>query len=161
MRSDRLDQLYRSYAPVIYARCRRILQDRAAAEDATHETFVRVARHLDRAPDAGDALTWIYRIATNYCLSVLRDTKARAEPMAILPEWAGHHPEAPLLDALAATALLARLPEKVRPVVWLHRVEGMEQEEVARVLGISRRSVVNRLAEFRERVERMMAKEEA
>ncbi|MFI5376709.1 MAG: sigma factor, partial [Candidatus Rokuibacteriota bacterium] len=52
----------------------------ASAEDATQETFVRVRRHLEKAPDAHEALLWIYRIATNYCLNELRDRKGRPEP---------------------------------------------------------------------------------
>src|SRR5450432_2184327 len=62
---DRLTALYRMYGPVIYARCVRLLGDRAAAEDAMQETFVRVQRHLEKAPDAEEALRWVYRIATN------------------------------------------------------------------------------------------------
>jgi len=63
---------------VIYARCRRLLGDGSAAEDATQETFMRVHRHLDKA-DSREALAWIYRIATNYCLNEIRDRKRRPE----------------------------------------------------------------------------------
>ena len=76
MAEDRLTELYRAYGPVIYARCRRLLADAAAAEDATQETFMRVHRHLDKA-DSRDALAWIYRIATNLAISELRKRKRR------------------------------------------------------------------------------------
>ena len=56
MTEDRLTTLYRMYGPIIYARCVRLLGDRAGAEDAIQETFVRVQRHLDKAPDSKEAL---------------------------------------------------------------------------------------------------------
>jgi len=66
VRTDRLTYLYRTYGPAIYARCRLLLADPSAAEDATQETFLRVHRHLDRVPSAREGLYWIYRVATNY-----------------------------------------------------------------------------------------------
>jgi len=52
MTSRRLASLYRAYGPVIYWRCAKLLGDEVAAEDAAQETFLRVCRHLDNAPDS-------------------------------------------------------------------------------------------------------------
>ena len=149
MTEDRLTELYRTYGPVIYARCLRLLGERAAAEDATQETFVRVHRHLDKAPEAKEALAWVYRIATNYCLNELRDRKHRPELRDELPEWSGASSEAVFADRDLAARVIQRSPEKLRVVAWLHYVDGIDQGEVARVLGISRRTVATRIAEFR------------
>jgi RNA polymerase sigma-70 factor (ECF subfamily) len=147
---DRFAELYRAYGPVIYSRCRRLLGEAAAAEDATQETFLRVLRHLETTPARDEALRWIYRIATNYCLNELRDQKKRPEPQESLPEGldVGRPGEELLADRDLAARLVQRAPEKLRSVAWLHFVDGMEQAEVALVLGISRRTVINRLAEF-------------
>lgn len=145
---DRLTTLYRMYGPVIYARCARLLGDRAAAEDATQETFVRVQRHLAKAPDANEALAWVYRIATNYCLNEIRDRKLRPVAEAVLPEAAGDSLDAILADRDLVARIVKRSPEQVRTAAWLHHVDGLDQGEVARVLGVSRRTVVTRLAEF-------------
>src|SRR3954468_13627413 len=149
MTEDRLTELYRAYGPVIYARCRRLLSDAAAAEDATQETFMRVHRHLDKA-ERGDALAWIYRIATNLCLNEIRNRKRRAEPTDEIPEVGGESLQRILADRDLAARIVERSPEKLRVVAWLHHVDGLDQGEVARVLDISRRTVVNRLAEFSE-----------
>lgn len=158
--SDELvTELYRTYGPVIFARCRRLLDDSAAAEDATQETFLRVRRHLEKAPDGRQALAWIYRIATNYCLNEIRNRKVRAEPREVLPEESGRSPSA-VEDALAdedlARHLIRRAPEKLRVVAWLYHVDGMEQAEIAKVLDISRRTIVNRLAEFEENAKKFV-----
>lgn len=148
MTEDRLTTLYRTYGPVIYARCVRLLGDRAAAEDATQETFMRVQRHLDKAPDSTEALAWIYRIATNYCLNEIRDRKLRPEARAELPDFSSDSLEDILADRDLVARIVKRSPEKLRTAAWLHHVDGLDQAEVARVLGSSRRSVVTRLAEF-------------
>lgn len=158
MTDDRLTALYRTYGPIIYARCRKLLADAALAEDATQETFVRVHRHLDKAPDSREALAWIYRIATNYCLNEIRDRKRRAEPQADGPEVATADLAAALADRDLVARLIARCPEKLRVVAWLHYVDGMDQGEVAAVLDISRRTVVNRLGDFHERAQAFLVR---
>jgi RNA polymerase sigma-70 factor (ECF subfamily) len=150
MHPDRLTALYRSYGPAIYSRCRLLLTDDGAAEDATQETFLRVWRRLDRVPDAHEALFWIYRVATNYCLNEIRDRRTRDIPSANLPEisaasWAA---AARIEDRDLARRLIENARAKVRVVAWLYHVDGFEQEEVAAVVGISRRTVVNRLSDF-------------
>jgi RNA polymerase sigma-70 factor (ECF subfamily) len=147
MDDDRLTALYRAYGPVIYARCRRLLGDGGAAEDATQETFMRVYRHLDKA-DAREALGWICRIATNYCLNEIRNRKRRPALDDAAPEPVAGDLEQLLADRDLVTRIVDRAPEKLRTVAWLHHVDGLDQGEVARILEISRRTVVNRLAEF-------------
>lgn len=109
---------------------------------------MRVQRHLDKAPTSREALIWIYRIATNYCLNEIRNVKTRATPMEVLPEEAGVDTEAALADRDLAARLIDRAPEKLRAVAWLHYVDGVDQGQVAVILGISRRTVLNRLGEF-------------
>ena len=155
---DRLTALYRAYGPVIYARCTRLLGDRAAAEDAIQETFLRVHRHLDKAPDSREALTWVYRIATNYCLNELRDRKHRPHAEAELPELVGDRLDDVLADRDLVAKLVRRSPEQTRSAAWLHYVDGLDQGEVARVLGVSRRTIVNRLGEFCENARKFIAR---
>ncbi|MDB4959919.1 MAG: family polymerase sigma factor [Myxococcales bacterium] len=148
MTDDRLTELYRAYGPVIYSRCRRLLGDHEAAEDATQETFMRVYRHIDKA-DSGEARNWIYRIATNYCLNEIRNRKRRPAPADHEPdEMLGEDLAVVLADRDLVARIIDRSPQKLRAVAWLHHVDGLDQSEVARVLDVSRRSVINWLAEF-------------
>lgn len=157
-KSGKVADLYRKYGPVIYSRCRRLLKDDALAEDATQEVFVRVMRHIEAAPDDAAALAWIYRISTNYCLNQIRDRSRQAEPTDTLPEQASVHPEGELLDRELAMRLVARAPENLRAPAVLYYVDGLEQEQVAKALGISRRTVINRLNEFMSRSRKFLAR---
>jgi RNA polymerase sigma-70 factor (ECF subfamily) len=159
--SVRVSTLYRKYGPAIFSRCRRLLKDDALAEDATQEVFVRVLNHIDSAPDDAAALAWIYRISTNYCLNQIRDRSRQAEPTAPdeLPEAPGEHPETGMMDRNLAMKLIDRAPEKLRAAALLYYVDGLEQEQVAQTLGISRRTVINRLQEFAERSRRYVTRE--
>lgn len=154
---ERLTELYRTYGPAIYARCRFLLMDDGAAEDATQETFLRVWRNLDHVPDARQALYWIYRVATNYCLNEIRDRGKRDIPSELneIAEFTPA-PEARIAERDLARRLIERAHPNLRVVAWLYHVDGLEQEEVAQVVGISRRTVVNRLDDFRKGANRFL-----
>lgn len=145
---ERWLRLYEEYGPLIYAQCRKILGDDAAAEDATQETFIRAYQQLSSAAGISEALPWILRVATHYCLNERRNAALRPSPVQELPERQGRHAEELLCERDFLLRLLERTPEKLRAVAWLYYMEGLRQEEVARVLDISRRTVINRLAEL-------------
>ncbi|MBI3182717.1 MAG: RNA polymerase sigma factor [Myxococcales bacterium] len=160
MADPRVAELYRKYGPTIYSRCRRLLRDDVAAEDATQEVFLRVLRHIEAAPQEQAALAWIYRISTNYCLNWLRDRSRQAEPVEELPEAVGEHPEPLMLDRDLAMRLVMRAPDKLRAPAVLYYVDGLEQEQVAKALGVSRRTVINRLGQFASRARKFISREE-
>jgi RNA polymerase sigma-70 factor (ECF subfamily) len=153
---DRLTALYREYGQAIYWRCRDILRDEAAAEDATQETFLRVHRHLARAPDADEAGRWILRIATNYCLNAARDRRRAPEPMDEPPDVpADVSLEQVLADRDMVRRIVGRVDARLRAVAWAHFVDELDHVEAARMLGISRRTVANRIAAFEERARKI------
>src|SRR5689334_19933272 len=104
----RVAELYALYGPAIYARCRRLLAD--------------------------EALRWIYRIATNYCLNKLRDRKHEVGPLPEgLHDVEGQLSEDREVNRDLIRRLVTRTPEQLRAAVWLHYVDGLDQGEVAAV----------------------------
>ncbi len=147
--------LYKRYGGVIYSRCLRILGEGAAAEDAAQETFIRVFRHIQKAPSDNQALAWIFRIATNYCLNQLRNQSRRkevssdqADNYCIASDAGESGLEKALSDRDLARRVIVRAGKKRRNIAWLHFVDGLTQEEIADVLGISRRTVGSHIQRF-------------
>jgi len=155
MSADRFNALYENYGPAIFARCCRLLDDRSAAEDAAQEVFLRVHRHIGSAPANDEALRWMFRITTNYCLNMLRDRKLRPAPTDDYAHVVGVAcPEERIADRDLSRRLTMRAPAHLRAVAWLYHAEGLAQHEIANELGISRRTVVNYLNAFNVYAER-------
>jgi RNA polymerase sigma-70 factor (ECF subfamily) len=153
----RLEALYAKYGPAIYARSRRLLKDATAAEDATQDVFLKVLKHLDAAPSEDAVLPWIHRITTNHCLNLLRDARRHAEPVAVLPDQVDHDFEDSVVTRDFANKVLAKTPEEFKAPAMMYHGRGLEQSKVAELLGVSRRTVLYRLAEFTRRAVQLHA----
>lgn len=147
-RGEHVAFLYREYGPTVYRRCLRLLGDREAARDATQEVFVKVVRDIHKLEDRETALPWIYRVATNHCLNVLRDARRRGErPVSDALELAPAGPEGSPERRLARQ-VLSRFDLQTQAIAVGVLVDGMEREQVAGLLGISRRTVHRKLTRF-------------
>src|SRR5512137_565183 len=147
--SNQVSRLYTEVGPAVYRRCLRLLGSRAAAEDATQEVFVKLLRDMDRLQDRETVLPWIFRVATNHCLNLRRDARGRGqegdpEDLDVVPDARGDGPDA-YPDRHLAQAILSRFDGETQAVAVGVLVDGMEHEEVAAVLGISRRTVSRKL----------------
>lgn len=143
-----LERFYHSYQSQVYALCLRLLQRPADAEDAMQETFVRAFRELPRFRGDSCAKTWVYRIAVNQALSMLRRRREGAE---LHEEAAVAADGAPgLVDQMEIRAALERTRPEHRAVLVLRFWEELSYEEIAAVLGISLPAVKMRLLRARE-----------
>jgi RNA polymerase sigma-70 factor (ECF subfamily) len=154
----RAADLYRTYGPAVYRRCLRLLKDREAARDATQEVFVKLVRDIAKVDEPGIVLPWIYRVATNHCLNVLRDRSRRGEGPLDLDVAGATEPSFP--DRHLAGKILSRFDEGTRAVAVGVLVDGMGHEELAGALGISRKTVERRLARFLERARKLVSGED-
>ena len=155
--SQQVEVLYAKFGGAIYARCRRLLKNGPAAEDATQDVFMKVLKHLESMPGEDAVLPWIHRITTNHCLNVIRDARRQAEPVEHVPEQIDDEFEDSVVTRDFAQRVLAATPEALRQPAMLYHSQGMEQAKVARTLGVSRRTVLYRLAEFTRRAVKMEA----
>ncbi len=159
--SNRVESMYAKYGPTIYARCRRLLKNQVVAEDATQDVFMKVLRHVASAPSEDAVLPWIHRITTNHCLNVLRDSKRHAEPVENLPDLVDDEFEDTVLARNFANYVLENAPEALRTPAMLYHGKGMAQSKVATTLGVSRRTVLYRLAAFSREAMRLHEATEA
>ncbi len=141
-----LAALYTAHAPSIVRFLADLLGDRAAAADATQETFVRAFRRIDTLRDTERVAPWLFGIARNVALEHRRARRRRGR--VLVPEDGGpvreavdgHTPEAELLGREAARvteAALARLSEDRQAMLLLRLDHHLAYEEIATLMGFS------------------------
>jgi RNA polymerase sigma-70 factor (ECF subfamily) len=128
----------------------RMVQNQAVAEELAQEVFLRVYRARATYEPAAKFTTWLFRIATHLALNALRDSRHQRREQSV--DGAGAEGQPPQLadqranredQLLAETRLaavrqaVARLPEKQRAAVLLHKYEGMDYAQIADALGCS------------------------
>jgi RNA polymerase sigma factor (sigma-70 family) len=69
--------LVREYQQRVYWHVRKMVIDHDDADDLTQEIFIKVHKYIDGFRGDSQLFTWIYRIATNECLSFLNKKKRR------------------------------------------------------------------------------------
>ena len=149
-----------AYRRELQVHCYRMLGSFEDAEDAVQETFLRVWRHADGLESVGNVRAWLYKIATNVCLDVIKATKRRPSAVESFRDvpWLEPYPDL-LLDrvadaeqpdhaavgretiALAFLAVMQLLPPGQRAALVLRDVLGWPALEVAEVLEVSRAAV--------------------
>lgn len=153
----------RSAASVLIARhsakvltlCGRILFDRASAEDAAQETFLKLWEHAGRWRAGGARLdTWLYRVATNACLDRLRNGRREA-PEEDGGDLIDGDPSADERIAAeqrrrAVENALAALPERQRIAVTLCHYQELSNIEAAEAMEISVEAVESLLSRGRK-----------
>lgn len=140
-------ELYRVYGPLVLRRARAMLGEEQAARDAAHDVFVKVLASLSEFRNEASPVTWLYRATTNHCLNVLRGRLRRPE-VAHDEHDAAHEEDVSVDERLTLTAVLARVPEHLREIAVYYYLDQMSHDEIAQLMGVSRRTVGNRLVEF-------------
>jgi RNA polymerase sigma-70 factor (ECF subfamily) len=135
--------LVRTYQQRVYWLIRKMVIDHDDADDLTQEVFVKIHKAIDNFREDSQLFTWIYRIATNECLTFLNKKKRRfflpledvgAQLSAKIDS--SSHVGGDEIEKKLQKALLT-LPDKQRLVFNLKYFEDMPYEEMAVVTNTS------------------------
>ncbi|HEY4015564.1 MAG TPA: sigma-70 family RNA polymerase sigma factor [Polyangiaceae bacterium] len=147
-----VSRLYERYGFLLLRRCRTILRDSSAAEDALQQVFEKLLRNGAGIRDADQPLRWLYRVADRCCFDLLRRRRRSPEsPMDVEAATSPAHPAIDVEARNAVMALLATLDVDEQRMAVLLFVDGMSQGEIAAELGVSRVTVNKRVQALRAR----------
>lgn len=160
-------RLVETYHELIYRLAIKMLNNPQDAEDVLQETFIKAYRHLKGFDGRSSLSTWLYRIATNEALMLLRRKKpvqvsvdetieteeGEVEPLQIV-DWCCI-PEDELMSSEARIHLdraIDNLPPNLRVVFILRDIQGLSTRETGEVLNLSETAVKTRLSRARLRL---------
>jgi len=150
----------------IYRLALKILRDPEDAEDVLQETYIKALKALPEFEGRSSLSTWLYRIAVNEALMLVRKRRVTLVPVEEDPEedevglttaltdWCCL-PEEELLSAEAhqrMEAAIEALPQTLRVVFMLRDIEGFSIKETAEMLGLTETAVKTRLLRARLRL---------
>jgi RNA polymerase sigma-70 factor (ECF subfamily) len=152
-----LDAFFERYFDRVFSIVARLLGNRAAAEDATQEVFLKIHRAAHTLDPSRDPGPWVATIATNVCRDFWRSSPHRMDRRSAsiddVPGLADRlttgiaDPERDLLAAertrLVQDAVM-ELKEDYREVIMLREYDGRSYEEIAAILGANETAVRKR-----------------
>lgn len=157
-------RLVDAYSAPIYRLGMKMLGNPQDAEDVLQNTFLNALTHLADFEGRSSVSTWLYRIASNEALMLLRRKKntvnlddfqpedAEETPLPeVFVDWSAL-PENELLSGESKQALDAavkKLPESLRMVFFLRDIEGISIKDTAEILNLTETNVKTRLLRAR------------
>jgi len=167
-----LIMLYEKYKRPIHTYIYRLLASQEDADDLTQEVFMRAFVSWSELYDHNNLSPWLYRIATNLCVDLLRRRKriswwplARRHPndqqsehgfeeeASYLPSDTGGIPE--VFEREHIRLALASMPEDYAIVLVLNAAQGIPYQDIATIVGISPNAAATRIS----RAKRMFAEQ--
>lgn len=153
------EALIRLHEKRVYALCRRMCRDEEDALEAAQDTFLAVWRGLPRYREDAAFSTWLYRLASNACLDILRREKKRSGELSLDDEEVRMDPAdaAPRPDEAAerdetrreVREALYALPHDYRQVLLLRETEQLSYAEIAAATGLELGTVKSRISRAR------------
>ncbi|GIL21611.1 MAG: DNA-directed RNA polymerase sigma-70 factor [Bacteroidota bacterium] len=135
--------LVRAYQQRVYNHVRKMVIDHDDADDVTQEVFIKIHKAIDGFREDSQLFTWIYRIATNECLTFLNKKKRRfflpiedvaaqlSSKLDLMPELSGDEIQKKLQKAILT------LPDKQRVVFNMKYFEELSYEDMAEITSTS------------------------
>jgi RNA polymerase sigma factor (sigma-70 family) len=145
--TDTFDDLYRAHAASVYRRALRLLQNDADALEVVNDVFTSLYERPEQYAGRSALSTYLYGVTTNACFNRIRSHKQRARLFENARGARIGASEAPCPERVTQLRdLLERMPEPLAQAAVYYYLDDLTHEEIAEILGCSRRHVGNLLA---------------
>lgn len=157
-------ELVTRYKKLIYNVIYNIINNREEVYDIAQEVFIRIYKALDKYDPSYKFSTWSVKIATNYCLDVVRKKKIDTMPIdeAIGVSSNIDTPESSYIKQELCERIndeLSKLPEKYRVPLILYHKNGLSYEEMTQVLNEPMSIIKNRLFRARQMLKQKLSEQ--
>ena len=140
-----LEKLYKLTSAPVYSFALSILRNEEEAKDVLQDCFVTIFHRANLYQKRGNPLAWIFTIAKNLCLQVLREQKKTADtPLEELAFTLAAPEEIPYEDKIVLEGCMNALSDTERQIVILHAVWGFKHREIARLLDLALPTVLSK-----------------
>ena len=156
LRDQTIERLIRQYQTPLLRLCCIQLQDRALAEDAVQETFLKAYKGFEQFRGDCSEKTWLTRIAINTCRDLQRGSWFRFTDRRVTPEVLPIGTVQPDTEDLDLSLAVMKLPPKMREAILLYYYQDMGTEEIAETLGLTQSTVSYRLQKSREKLRKLL-----
>jgi RNA polymerase sigma-70 factor (ECF subfamily) len=163
------EEIYRTQHRRVYSICLKMLRNEAEAEDLTQEVFFQVYRKIDSFRGESKLSTWLHRLTVNQVLMHMRANRRRRQhecsvwsedetgrEFNVLEDLCESNQGLPADDRMDLEKAVTGLARGYRSVLILHDLLGCEQEEVAKLLGVSVGTCKSQSHKARKRVKKML-----
>ena len=152
LHETQFDHLVAAYQTALLRMCYIYLKDRAMAEDAVQETYLKAYKSIANFRGECSEKSWLMRIAVNTCRDMQRSGRFKHMDRRITPELLVEKSVVPREDDSGLAIEMMSLPSKLQEVLLLYYYQGMTIAEVGKILGISKVTVSHRLKQAKERL---------
>jgi len=148
-----------TYKDMVYTICIRMLTVESDAEEAAQDVFVKAYRSIQGFQGKSKFSTWLYRIAYNQCISVIRKKVKMIDLMDEMPETEVNEEDISGLDSISAKErskylqmAIEALPETDGVVVTLFYYDELSLDEIAEITGLTSGNIRIKLHRSRKKM---------
>ena len=152
---ERLTEIYNRNVNTVYKLCFTYLKNKADAEDAVQDTFIRCLERAPRFESLQHEKAWLIRVAANICKNMLKRASRCNASIEDIPEIEA------VTDFQSRELVeeVLSLPEKYRDVIYLFYYEDYPSAEIAAMLKTTDATVRTRLRRGRALIKSVLLKE--
>ena len=154
------------YKDMVYTVCLRMLTDKDDARDAAQEVFIKAYKSIRGFQERSKFSTWLYRIAYNQCISVIRRNVKMIDLVDEEPGEGEYDGDLSGLEILTREersrylrAAIDALPETDAVVVTLFYYDELSLDEIAEVTGLSGNNIRIKLHRSRKKMYRVLSEQ--